>query len=135
MAYYIAVGSSDGVHTDLKFGEVSEFIIYLVDGRDYEIYEKRKVGNSEDAGCAKKDCSSGCSGQGNRCGGSAEVEGRVSVIEDCRCVVCKKVGFQAQKQFEKRAISVFDIECEISEALDKISAYYDKIDNNRSLRA
>lgn len=140
MAYYIAIGSSDGKRTDLKFGEVSEFSIYLVEGRDYEFYEKRPVGDVFEKKEEKKDtcdtkCSSGCSGGGHGCGGSEEVSAKVDAIADCRCVVCKKVGFQAQKQFEKKAISVFDIECDITEAIDKISAYYDKIDNNRSLKA
>ena len=30
----------------------------------------------------------------------------------------------AQKQFEKRAISVFDVDCTVGEALEKITAYY-----------
>lgn len=30
-----------------------------------------------------------------------------------------KIGFQAQKQFEKKAISVFDVECRINKALEK----------------
>lgn len=55
------------------------------------------------------------------------------LLSDCRCVVCKKIGFQAQKQFEKKAISVFDVECEIKEALDKITFYYNKIDRHESL--
>ena len=57
------------------------------------------------------------------------------MIEDSRCVVAKKVGFQAQKQFEKKAISVFDIEVSVKEALDKITSYYFKIDNRQSLRS
>ena len=61
--------------------------------------------------------------------------GKVALIEDCRAVVCKKVGFQAQKQFEKKAISVFDVECSVEEALEKITSYYYKIDNRQSLRS
>ena len=59
---------------------------------------------------------------------------RVLLIDDCRCVVCAKIGFQAQKQFERKAISVFDIECKITDALDKITAYYEKVDGHKSLR-
>ena len=68
------------------------------------------------------------------CSSPADVATKVSLIDDCRCVVCKKIGFQAQKQFEKKAISVFDVECSINEALDKITFYYDKLDNGKSLR-
>lgn len=138
MAYYIAVGSSDGINTDLKFGEVQKFLIYKVEGLEYELLEEREVSSEKPqvTSCDSKECGSGggCSGGGHGCGGSEEVSAKVSIIEDCRCVVCKKIGFQAQKQFEKRAISVFDIECKITDAIDKIASYYNKIDNGRSLR-
>jgi hypothetical protein len=71
--------------------------------------------------------STGCGGSGSGCLGPTEVVSKVALIADCRCVVCKKVGFQAQKQFEKKAISVFDVECTIEEALDKITSYYAKV--------
>ena len=132
MAYYIAIGSSDGINTDLKFGEVEKFLIYKVEGTEYELYEEREVADGSVTKCGDKN---GCSGGGHGCGGGEEVAAKVTAIEDCRAVVCKKIGFQAQKQFEKRAISVFDIETKITDALDKIAGYYNKIDNNRSLRS
>ena len=132
MAYYIAIGSSDGVNTDLKFGEVEKFLIYRVEGTKYGLYEERDVADGCVTKCGDKN---GCSGSGHSCGGGEEVAAKVTAIEDCRAVVCKKIGFQAQKQFEKRAISVFDIETTITDALDKIAGYYNKIDNNRSLRS
>ena len=58
--------------------------------------------------------------------------GKVEALADCRCVVCKKVGFQAQKQFEKKAISVFDVDCEVKEALEKITFYYNKLDKHEA---
>lgn len=142
MAYKIAVGTSDGVNVDLKFGEVTSFTIYEVDGLEYKKIEDRTTQASEKeqvegnaANCNAEGCKSdGCSGNGHRCGGGAAVEERVTLIDDCRCVVCKKVGVQAQKQFERKTISVFDIECSVAEALEKISAYFNKIDNNVSLR-
>ncbi|MBO7453666.1 MAG: hypothetical protein J6U54_25315 [Clostridiales bacterium] len=134
MAYYIAIGSSDGVNTDLKFGEVEKFLIYKVEGEKYELHEERVVAEGE-ACVSKCGDKNGCSGGGHGCGGGEEVAAKVTAVEDCRAVVCKKIGFQAQKQFEKRAISVFDIETKVTDALNKIASYYNKIDNNRSLRA
>ena len=136
MAYKIAVGSSDEKNVDLKFGEVSEFIIYEVENEEIHLLEKRKVReneaniecNASGAGCD----SSGCSGNGNGCGGPTNVIGKVEALADCRCVVCKKVGFQAQKQFEKKAISVFDVDCEVKEALEKITFYYNKLDKHEA---
>ena len=71
-----------------------------------------------------------CCGNGNGCGSQSIIPG-VMLIEDCRCVVCKKIGFQAQKQFEKKAITVFDVDTSIDDALTKITAYYAKIDRRK----
>lgn len=139
MSYKIAIGSSDGINIDLKFGEADRFLIYEV-GMEARLSEERIVNeepekrdnNNVPAGeCGRK---SGCSGSGNGCCSSEDVIPKVSAIADCRCVVCKKTGFQAQKQFEKKAISVFDVECSVKEALEKISFYYEKIDNHKSFR-
>ena len=148
MAYNIAFGSSNGINVDLKFGETDNFYIYRVDGQDLEFLEIRHVNPSDPSAKAPAPASeasscgtggscgngSGCGGNGHGCGGGTEVLGKVALIEDCRAVVCKKIGFQAQKQFEKKAISVFDIEVSVEDALDKISSYYYKIDNRQSLR-
>lgn len=148
MAYNIAFGSSNGINVDLKFGETDKFYIYRVDGQDLQFLEIRHVNPSDPSAKAPAPASeasscgtggscgngSGCGGNGHGCGGGTEVLGKVALIEDCRAVVCKKIGFQAQKQFEKKAISVFDIEVSVEDALDKISSYYYKIDNRQSLR-
>lgn len=140
MSYKIAIGSSDGVQVDLKFGEVQKFLIYEVD-ENATLVEERIV-NKEDAlrsvdekNKETKKCGeqNGC-GTGCGCGGTADVISRVSLIDDCRCVVCKKIGFQAQKQFEKKAISVFDVECSVKKALEKITYYYNKIDKHETFR-
>ena len=140
LAYKIAVGSSNGIHVDLKFGEVTKFLIYEVTD-EIRLLEERIVYNdietqviSENV-CNTSGCSSeGCRGNGSGCNGSSDMISKVSLISDCRCVVCKKIGFQAQKQFEKKAISVFDVECKIDEALEKITFYYGKIDRHESFR-
>lgn len=138
MSYKIAIGTSDGVHVDLKFGEVSHFTIYEVSGNEVKLSEIRNVLNDKESdapGCDTSGCGNGqCGGSGGGCSGPSEVTERISIISDCRCVVCKKIGFQAQKQFEKKAISVFDVECDVSEALDKITFYYDKMDKHISYR-
>lgn len=154
MLYKIAIGSSDGVNVDLSFGEVKKFLIYEVD-KEITLVEERiaeenhkqsKKANTEinavekntcnteinavEAG-DKSTCNTGCGGHGNGCTGSSDVAQKVLLIEDCRCVVCKKIGFHAQKQFEKKAISVFDVECLVEEALEKITDYYGKIDHHK----
>ena len=136
MAYKIAVGSSDGKNVDLKFGEVTKFLIYEV-GDEVLLKEEREFISEEktETECDTSSCDTkGCGGNGDGCQGPGDVVGKVELISDCRAVVCKKIGFQAQKQFEKKAISVFDVECEVKEALDKITFYYGRIDKHESLR-
>lgn len=42
MSYKIAIGSSDGIHVNLKFGEVQKFLIYEVDS-DIKLMEERSI--------------------------------------------------------------------------------------------
>ena len=151
MGYLIAVGSSDEINVNLKFGEADEVLIYEVEGTGYSLKEKRKLNKKEESegdgektynpdgqsqvSCSIESCKScNCSGSGHGCNGGSDAEEKVKTLSDCRCVLFKKVGFQAQKQFEKKAISIFDIECEISDAFDKITKYYEKVDSHKSLR-
>ncbi|MDE6034996.1 MAG: hypothetical protein K2G36_03700 [Ruminococcus sp.] len=59
---------------------------------------------------------------------------KVEIISDCRAVVCEKTGFYIRKQLERKAISAFDVSCKISEALGRITSYYNRIDSHESLR-
>ena len=90
------------------------------------------AGAGADTGAGTKP--SGCNGPANGCGGSEGAQRKIELIADCRSLVCQKIGFQAQKQLEKRAIAGFDVDCSVDEALSKITAYFDKIDNHISLR-
>lgn len=141
MVYKIAVGSSDGENVDLKFGEVKKFSIFEVENGKSRLAEIRTVDSStvreskRNCGGSSEGCASGgCGGNGGGCGGSEGVIQKVEQISDCRCIVCKKIGFQAQKQLERKAISVFDVEGPINEILEKITAYYEKLEQRRRAR-
>ncbi|MBQ9608397.1 MAG: hypothetical protein IJV15_03015 [Lachnospiraceae bacterium] len=164
MSYKIAVATSDEINVDETFGQAKRFIIYEAEGRSYKKLEERiveddnqdavqdisDVGRGELAGCNPEavgcDVNSGCSteavgcGSGNGCGSGSGCAGgganhaKLSLVLDCRALVCKKIGFSVQKQLEKKAISSFDVTCTVEEALDKITFYYDRMDNHRSLR-
>ena len=93
--------------------------------------------NGQVGGCDGSGAGGACGGNAGGhggCGGSDGALKKVELIADCRSLVCKKIGFQAQKQLEKKAIAGFDIECSVDEALTKIATYFDKIDNHVSLR-
>lgn len=140
MAYKIAVASSDGINIDLSFGVADEFLIYEINGNEYHLAETRNVypndSTEENKSISEKktECGTG-SGCAGGCGSGMEAhEEKISLIADCRCLICKKIGFSAQKAFEKRGITCFDIECRVEEALYKIAVYIDKIDRHISLR-
>lgn len=155
MSYLIAVATSDAKVVDLGFGAAKGFHIYEVEGNEYKEKEYREFTEEETAeqaaeGCGQDGQGSGCGGQtvgcggnsgsgcggnsGGGCGGAGGASKKVELIADCRSLVCQKIGFQAQKQLEKKAIAGFDVDCSVDEALAKIAAYFDKIDNHISLR-
>ncbi len=147
MSYLIAVATSDAKVVDLGFGAAKGFHIYEVDGTEYKEKEYREFAEEDTAeqaaeGCGQDGQGSGCGGQtagcggnsGGGCGGAGGASKKVELIADCRSLVCQKIGFQAQKQLEKKAIAGFDVDCSVDEALAKIAAYFDKIDNHISLR-
>ena len=143
MPYLIAVASSDEIHVDQSFGGAEGFYIYSVEGTEYKKAEYRKFEKSDtdaepekEQSCKEVSCNDGqgrgC-GNGNGCGQGGALP-KVELIGDCRSLVCKKIGFQATKQLEKKHITSFDVECRIDEALSKIALYFNKIDNHQSLR-
>lgn len=149
MSYKIAIASSDGEQIDLTFGAAQRFIIYEAEDGAYRRLEERKVSDSEEerpadsraeASCESlqsgNGCGSGCGGGSGKggCGGPEGISEKVRRVEDCRAIVCKKIGFQVQKQLERKAISAFDVECTVKEALDKITGYYNRMDHHESLR-
>lgn len=145
VAYKIAVASSDGQQIDETFGSAKRFTIYEVTGDTCEKLEERVFHqeNTEKAsenlqgrcnpagGCNP---TGGCATHGERgCGGTGAASEKLSLVLDCRCIVCKKIGFQIQKQLERKAISAFDVSCSVEEALSKISCYFNRVDNHESL--
>lgn len=138
MAYKIALASSDEIHIDETFGSAKRFHIFEIkDGKYRKVEERLTEENHETLKC---DVSDGChkaachSGVGSGCNENGENSQKVELIADCRCVICKKIGFQIQKQLERKAITAFDVSCMVHQALEKISFYYDKIDQRQSLR-
>jgi len=150
MSYKVGITSTDGIYVDAHFGGASSFLIYEVnaDG-SYENKEKRivpgtNVDISSSLNCSSNsDCdkSSSCAspnenGNAGGCGGHSDskIEANVALIADCRCLLCNKVGAGAERQLERKAITAFQVNYKIDDALEKIINYYTKIDNHISLR-
>lgn len=152
MSYLIAVASLDEKNVDLSFGAAEGFHVYSIDGLeikkigyrkleenkepDLDNSVQKKISDSlpENFECSERpQCGNG-KGCGSGCHGAGGLLPKVELIADCRSLVCKKIGFQAQKQLEQKKITSFDVDCSVNDALTKISAYFDKIDRHISLR-
>lgn len=87
------------------------------------------AGSSSGFGCGS---GFGCSGGGNGCGGgcgggaSGPLAPAVELLLDCRAIIAAQIGQNIGRQFQRNAISVFDIELPVKEALQKLAAYYAK---------
>lgn len=137
MSIKVAIASSDKINIDLHFGQASQFEIYELRGDHFEYLETReapKSGQPSDEGtAASAGFSGGCggsfgcgSGCGGGCGGGAggPASPAVQLLLDCRSIVAAQIGQNVRRQFERNAVSVFDIELPIEEALQKLAAYY-----------
>ena len=136
MAYRIAIASTDRIHIDRTFREADSFIIYEVDSEgEYELLEERKFGNESEVGvsCDKdgKECNSGC-GSGNECYDSHFT--KVSLINDCRCLICTHIGMKVQKHLERQAIVAFEVDSSTEDVLKRITEYFYRLDNRQSLQ-
>ena len=137
MALKVAIASSDGLNIDLHFGQAKAFLIYELKDSQFELTEKREVPavtsvvepveNTDGDASGYGGCGGGgfgC-GSGGGCGGAGgPLSPVVEQLLDCRAVVAAQIGQKVRRQFERNAISVFDIELPIEEALQKLAAYY-----------
>ena len=132
MGIKVAIASSDGKNIDLGFGQARQFAIYELNGDHFAFLENRDAPKSQEAlddtvpmasGCGGGGCG-GCGG-GNGCGsGGGPVSPLVELLLDCRSIVAAQVGQNIRRQFERHAVSVFDIELPVQEALEKLASYY-----------
>jgi len=130
MGIKVAIATSDGLNIDLHFGQAKSFLLYEFKDGKFELSEKREVpadAATGDFGCP--DVGGGCGGSGGGCGGGAAsgpLAPAVELLLDCRAVVAAQIGQGMRRQLERNAISVFDIEIPVEDALKKLAAYYAK---------
>ena len=134
MGLKIAVATSDGLNVDLHFGQTAQFSIYELQGEGFELLEKRAVPVNQNQNAEELNAGSGCGGCGNGSGGGCCAGGggalspAVENLLDCRAIIAAQLGGNVRRQFERNAISCFDIELPVEEALKKLAAYYLKFE-------
>ena len=145
MSYKIAFASSDGKMVNQKFHNADRFVIYEVfDEKNWKFLDTRKFSdklseqnilvesNLAKTSCVKLDALKKIPQCGSGLGCSSFFSPKVSLVEDCRGLVCSKIGLKAQKEFLRRDISVFEIDIDIPTALAKLSGYFSHIDSHEN---
>ena len=138
--FKIAIASSDGKNVDLHFGKAAGFLIYEFDGEKFSQTEMRKAPaplteasaaesapQAESGGCGSGGCA-GCTGGGGCCSRGGAKLASVELLSDCRAVIAAQIGGNVRRQFERSVISCFDVDYPVETVLEKLSAYYKKID-------
>ena len=139
MGIKVAIATSDGLNIDLHFGQAKSFLLYEFKDGKFELSEKREVPVDDSAVDALRQAQGpqiettfACPGGGGGCGGcgggaaSGPLAPAVELLLDCRAVVAAQIGQGMRRQLERNAISVFDIEISVEDALKKLAAYYAK---------
>lgn len=143
MGIKVAIATSDGLNIDLHFGQAKSFLLYEFKDGKFELSEKREVPVDDSAVVALRQAQGpqiettfacpggggGCGGSGGGCGGGAAsgpLSPAVELLLDCRAVIAAQIGQGMRRQLERNAISVFDIEIPVENALKKLAAYYAK---------
>lgn len=136
MGIKVAIATSDGLNIDLHFGQAKSFLLYEFKNGKFELSEKREVPVDDSAVVALQgpqiETTFACPGGGGGCGGSGggaasgPLAPAVELLLDCRAVVAAQIGQGMRRQLERNAISVFDIEIPVEDALKKLAAYYAK---------
>lgn len=138
MTYKIAVASSDGKWINVSFGEAKQFLIYqvkedkqisLLEIREYDEQIKGESVNENQGNNCGIEVSCGSRSGCHRNGDSPQI----ALVQDCRSILCKRLGVQVRKQLERYAISAFDLEAEIAGTLEIIVNYFDRLDHHRTL--
>lgn len=101
----VAVASTDGKEIDLHFGDASQFFIFDIDLDENNFEEVRK----------KMDFP------------LTNHKGRwrlsVELIEDCKAVLCRKIGKKPQVELRKLGIKAIPLDCSVKEALNECSKH------------
>lgn len=101
----IAVASSDGRFIDLHFGDANRFLIFKIangEGVFHELREKitMPINNHQERWVAS-----------------------IDLINDCKVVICNKIGNEPMVELRKLGIKSIQIDCKVKEAVKKCSEH------------
>lgn len=101
----IAIASTDGKLVDLHFGDANKFLIFEIEdgeGKFHEIREKTDLplNNHTDRWVAS-----------------------IDLINDCKAVICNKIGNEPTIELRKIGIKPIKLDCEVNKAVKECSKH------------
>jgi nitrogen fixation protein NifX len=112
MAYKIAVASSDGKVINQHFGRATQFLIFEVDGEDFQFQRRLNVTPFCDNGEHDDN----------------KLQNATEALFGCRAVLTSQIGKGAEQILARNGIESFAIGDFIEDAIKKLARYYIKID-------
>ncbi len=106
-SYKIAVASSDGIVVNQHFGHADKFLIFEVNGSDYNFTEIRTV---------EPVCS-----YGNHDG--RKLTENLQKIQDCKYLLVSRIGAGASTQAERLGITPIELPNIIEESIRKVISF------------
>ncbi len=101
----IAVGSTDGKVIDLHFGDANHFLIYKIEDGNSKFQEIREKTNIPVKNHQERWVAS------------------IDLINDCKAVLCTKIGNEPTIELRKLGIKPIQLECDVNEAVEECSKH------------
>jgi predicted Fe-Mo cluster-binding NifX family protein len=101
----IAVATSNGKIIDLHFGDANRFLIYKIEEGKAEFQEIREKTTMSIENHQERWVSS------------------IDLINDCKAVICKKIGKEPAIELRKLGIKPIQLECEVKDAIEECSKH------------
>ncbi|PKL66928.1 MAG: nitrogen fixation protein [Methanobacteriales archaeon HGW-Methanobacteriales-1] len=101
----IAVASTNGKVIDLHFGDANQFLVYKIEDGEFKFDEIREktpipVNNHQERWVAS-----------------------IDLINDCKAVICSKIGKEPIIELRKLGIKPLQLDCEVKQAIDECSKH------------
>lgn len=103
----IAVASSDGKVINQHFGHADQFLVFDLSGTEARFVELRR-------------CPPLCGASGEPGHAEDAVEERMRLIEDCRAVLCARIGYGMRRELALRGIRPVEVAGLIEEILRRL---------------
>lgn len=129
MSFNVAVATDNGKDINQHFGKTKQFYIYQVelDG-SYEQVSIRNVDIDNLNDCfSSSSCKNGHGCSGGGCNPHDYLSSTIKLIDDCKYLLASKIGKGIENNLKKYDITSFSIELPISEAIQKIVIYENRL--------